>query len=173
MRTASPYRLTVPLALMAALMLACSGSFPTSPYDDANKNKGPSTSKDALEGKEFNKFFPTKVAAPFDLVYKQEKKGVAIAELKKDGKNVAQLSVTDILTEPQLWEEKYKDSTERINGYPVGKSDSALETAVLVADRFQVKVRTMPPATNATFGKADREEWIKKFDLDGLAKLAK
>jgi hypothetical protein len=172
MRTRSPRRLAVPLAVTAALMLACSGSFPTSQFDDANKKKGPSTSKDALDGKEFNKFFPT-AAAPFDLVYKQEKKGVAIAELKKDGKVVAQLSVTDILTEPQLWEEKYKDSKEKISDYPVAKSDSDKETAVLVAERFQVKVRTMPPATNATFGEDDRREWIKKFKLDGLAKLAK
>src|SRR4051794_11444486 len=105
MRTTSPRLLAVPLALTAALMLACSGGLATSPYDESNKNKGPSTSKDALEGKEFNKFFP-KAAAPFDLVYKQEKKGAAIAELKKDGKVVAQLSITDILSEPQLWEEK-------------------------------------------------------------------
>jgi hypothetical protein len=171
MHTRLPRRLAVPLAVTAALMIACSGSFNTSPYDDANRNKGPSTSKDALEGKEFNKFFP-KAAAPFDLVPKQDKKGEALYELKKDGKPVAQLSITDILTMPQLWEEKYKDSKEKINGYPVGVGGLALETAVLVAERFQVKVLTVP-AARATFDKADREEWIKKFDLDGLAKLAK
>jgi hypothetical protein len=170
MHTRLPRRLAVPLVVTAALMLACSGTLPTSPYDDANKKTGPSTSKDALEGKEFNKFFP-KAAAPFDLTYEQAKKGEALAELKKDGKRVAFLSITDSLNQPDLWETKYKDSKEKINGYPVGKSDSALETAVLVADRFQVKVRTAPPP--AVFSKADREEWIKKFDLDGLAKLAK
>jgi hypothetical protein len=168
MLSAPMRRLAVPLGLLALIMIACSGNLPTSPYDTAGKDKA--VAKEALEGKEFNKFFP-KASAPFDMVAKQDKKGASIYELKKDGKVVASLSITDTVSEPDA-KDKFKNSTEKINGYPSG-SESSLETAILVADRFQVKVRTMPPATNATFGKADREEWIKKFDLDGLAKLGK
>jgi hypothetical protein len=35
-----------------------------------------------------------------------------------------------------------------------------------------VKIRT-DVAAKETFPKAEREVWMKKFDLDGLAKLAK
>ena len=156
--------------LTAMLMLAC-GGIPTSTYDDSSK--GPSTVKESLEGKDFNKFFPKDQAkGEWDFVFKADKKGEAAGELKKAGKTVALLAITDTLNEPSA-KDKFKASTEKINGYPVGVSESSLETAILVADRFQVKVRTMPPATNATFGKTDREDWIKKFDLDGLAKLGK
>jgi hypothetical protein len=170
MRTAFPRHLAVPLALTAALMLAC-GGVPTSPYDESNKDKKPATKKESLEGKEFNQFFPKDHAkGEWDFVFKAEKKGYAEAVLKKNGKDVATLSITDTVNEPAA-RDKFKDSTEKINNYPVGKSESTMETAVLVGDRFQVKVRTVPPPTN--FSKADREDWMKKFDLDGLAKLAK
>ncbi len=164
----TPRSLVAPVVVTTLLMIACGGVMTTSPYDDANKNKGPSTSKEALEGKEFNKFFP-KASAPFDMVAKQDKKGVSLYELKKDGKVVAELSITDTVSTPET-RDKYKTSTEKIGNYPAAP-DGSLGTAVLVADRFQVKVRTLP--RRRCFSKEDREEWLKKFDLDGLAKLAK
>jgi hypothetical protein len=167
MRSAPLRYVAVPLALFALGLLACSGAV-TSPYDTV-PSKDKAVVKESLEGKEFNKFFP-KASAPFDMVAKQDKKGEAIYELKKDGKPVATLSITDTVNELSA-RDKFKDSKEKINGFPVGVSESSLETAVLVADRFQVKVRTLPPPQQ--FTKEDREEWLKKFDLEGLAKLAK
>ena len=163
----TPRQLVGPVLVTTLLMIACSGVV-TSPYDKANSTKGPSTSKEAIEGKEFNKFFP-KASAPFDMVAKQDKKGESLYELKKDGKPVASLSITDTVSTPEA-RDKFKTSTEMIGSYPK-VADGNLGTAVLVADRFQVKVRTAPPP--AVFSKEEREDWMKKFDLDGLAKLAR
>jgi hypothetical protein len=167
MRSTPLRSLTVTSALCAIMMIACGGTV-TSPYDTAPKDKA--VSKEAIEGKEFNKFFP-KASPPYDMVAKQDKKGESAYELKKDGKVVAMLYITDTESEPKF-KDKFKNSTKNIKGFP-SAAESDKETAILVADRFQVKVRTWPPATNATFGEDQREEWIKKFDLDGLSKLGK
>jgi hypothetical protein len=54
-----------------------------------------------------------------------------------------------------------------IAGYPaVEQGQNA--TAILVNDRFQVKVLSRDPA----FTKDDRAAWIEKFDLAGLADLS-
>ena len=42
-----------------------------------------------------------------------------------------------------------------------------MATAVLVGDRFQVKVLSRSPE----FTVSDRETWLAKFDLKGLSKL--
>jgi hypothetical protein len=121
--------------------------------------------KEALPGKEFNKFFP-KAESPWDLTYKQEKQGTAIASLKKDGKEVATLTVFDTISEPEVAKE-YKEATQALAGCPLLAKGSK-GTAVLVANRFQVQVRTAP---SAEFSEEQRKEWIKKFDLDGIANL--
>ena len=158
----------VTLALpLLALVAACGGGNPaetrwaTAQQESRNK---PAVSKEALPGSAFNKFFP-KAESPWDLTYKQEKQGTAIASLKKNGKEVATLTVFDTVSEPDVARE-YKESTQALAGCPL-VAKGAKGTAVLVANRFQVQVRSM----DNSFGEDDRKEWLKKFDLDGIAKL--
>jgi hypothetical protein len=149
-----------------ALMVACGGNPADTRWTSAqqgSRNK-PAVAKEALPGSAFNKFFP-KAESPWDLTYKQEKPGTAIASLKKDGKEVATLYVVDTISEPDVAQE-YKESTQALAGCPLVAKGSK-GTAVLVANRFQVQVRS----TDNSFSEDDRKEWLKKFDLDGIAKL--
>ena len=161
-------RLLIGLLLLplVAMVVACGGNpaetrWATAQQESRNQ---PAVSKEALAGKEFNKFFP-KAASPWDLTYKQEKQGTAIASLKKDGKEVATLTVFDTVSDPDVAKD-YKDSTEALAGCPL-VAKGAKGTAVLVANRFQVMVRSM----DNSFTEDDRKDWLKKFDLEGIAKL--
>ncbi len=76
------------------------------------------------------------------------------------------MSISDVLNNPSTVN-KYQDSATKINGFPAvtqGKSG----TAVLIADRYQVKIRSKD---TSAFTESDREKWLKKFDLRGLSKL--
>ncbi len=115
-------------------------------------------------GGEFNKFFP-KSADGFDVVFTQEKAGMAQAKLKRDGKDAAMLTIADLTGNPEA-ADKFKSSTAGIAGYPAAASGS-LGTAVLVAGRFQVQARS----TDSSFTENDRRLWLERFDLNGLAKL--
>lgn len=115
-------------------------------------------------GGEFNKFFP-KSADGFDVVFTQEKAGMAQAKLKKEGKDAAMLTIADLTGNPDA-AGKFKGSTAAIAGYPAAASGS-MGTAVLVADRFQVQVRS----TDSSFTENDRRLWLERFDFNGLAKL--
>jgi hypothetical protein len=151
---------------LLGMFIACGGNPSESRWatvQQESRNK-PAVSKEALEGSAFNKFFP-KAKDQFDLTFKQEKKGFAQASLKKDGKEVALLSVSDTISEPDATE-KYKETKEELAGYPMAAIGTKA-TGLLVGNRFQVQVRSM----DESFGKDDREEWLKKFDLDGIAKL--
>ncbi|MFM7560359.1 MAG: hypothetical protein ACKO5O_09945, partial [Cylindrospermopsis raciborskii] len=100
----------------------------------------------------------------YNRVYTQEKKGFSEANLKKDGKVVAQLAISDTTSTPGT-ASKYANSTKTIDGYPaveLGKT----QTSVLVG-KYQVKVISKDPLFKAS----EREDWIEKFDLDGLSKL--
>ena len=59
-----------------------------------------------------------------------------------------------------------KNSTETISGYPAVNQGSKA-TAVLVEDRFQVKVLSR----DTSFTESDRKSWLGKFDLNGLSQL--
>jgi hypothetical protein len=156
--------------LLVVLVVACGGgpkATPTSSrWDDTQQESSgtPATSAESLPGSAFNKFFP-KSGKGFDIVYTQEKEGFAEAKLKKDGDEIATLSISDTINNPSA-AEKYKDSTETLAGYPVAEIGSK-GTGILVADRFQVQVRS----TVDDFEQGDREFWIQEFDLDDLAKL--
>jgi hypothetical protein len=152
---------------LVALVVACGGGNPAdtrwATAQQQSRTK-PAVAKEALAGKEFNKFFP-KAESPWDRTYKQEKQGTAIASLKKDGKEVATLTVFDTVSDPDVAKD-YKDSTEALAGCPL-VAKGAKGTAVLVANRFQVMVRSM----DNSFTEDDRKDWLKKFDLEGIAKL--
>jgi hypothetical protein len=124
----------------------------------ANVNK-----KAIINGGEFNKFFPT--ADGYERVYTQEKEGFAEAKLKQDGNTLAMLSISDTASNPSAIN-KYQNSDRSLAGYPLAEVGSTA-TSLLVADRLQVKVLSR----DSDFTSTDREAWLEKFDLAGLAKL--
>ena len=171
------------LILMALVMPGCKGGGKDSKTEPAEKSKGTqekskpeSTEKvtgtqeesksvhTPLPGGEFNKFFPEK-SGDFTIVYTQEKKGMAQAKLKKAGADVAALTISDVAANPGA-ADKFKNSSMNIAGFPAAKSGGK-GTAILVENRFQVQVRSHAD----DFTDKDREEWLKKFDLSGLAQL--
>ncbi|MFN5514756.1 MAG: hypothetical protein ACK5CA_08395 [Cyanobacteriota bacterium] len=120
--------------------------------------------KESTQGSEFNRFFPPG-GQGFERVYTQEKKGFAEAKLKKDGKDLAVMAISDVVNTPGA-ADKFKASSAQISGFPAVQQGSTA-TAVLVADRYQVKVLSRDPSFSAT----DRETWLGKFNLKGLAQL--
>jgi hypothetical protein len=127
------------------------------------QNRLPRSNK-PLAGGEFNKFFPAE-SDGYTRVASQEKEGFAEYKLKKDGKDVAMLAVTDTVTNPEA-AAKFQQSTRQINGYPAMDQGSTA-TAVLIDNRFQVKVLSRSPS----FTKQDREMWLQKFNFAGIAGL--
>ncbi len=123
------------------------------------------TSGDPLPGGEFNKFFPEQ-SGNYDMVAKQEKQGFAQYSLRRDGEEIAQLSVTDLRGNPQA-AEKFAEPDMTIAGYPA-KKDGTKGTTLLVEQRFQVKVRSPGGQLN----ESDRVKWLQAFDLAGIAGLA-
>jgi hypothetical protein len=101
----------------------------------------------------------------FEVVYTQEKIGFAEATLKEDGEDVATLAIFDTVSNPAA-AGKYAESSEELEGYPLVAVGSNTN-AILVADRFQVQVRSR----SDEFTEDDRKEWLAEFDLDGLAAL--
>jgi hypothetical protein len=84
--------------------------------------------------------------------------------LKKGGKDIAVLSISDTTSTPSA-AAKFSKSTKKIGGYPaveVGKT----QTAILVG-KYQVKALSRDPSFTAS----DRADWLENFNLDGLAKL--
>lgn len=161
-------RSVVALILASCLLFtSCSQQAP-SRFDDAQQQ---STSKGATavvdtsqSGGTFNSYFPDG-NSEYERVYSQEKKGFAQAKLKKNGNDVAILSISDTMNTPNA-ANKFADSTQRIGGYPA-VSQGSKGTAVLVGDRYQVKIRSK----DDSFTESDREKWLSKFDLRGLSKL--
>lgn len=167
-------RVLAPLLLSLLLFTtACApktpGRFDQAQQQSSQQKSGQAVAKNSTQGSEFNKFFPT-AGAGYQRVYTQEKKGFAEAKLKKDGKDLAVLSVNDTqavkgAANPAA---KFVNSPKTVGGYPA-VSQGSTGTAILVANRYQVKVQSR----DASFTEADREAWIQKFNLSGLAQLAK
>ncbi len=120
---------------------------------------------EVVRGGEFNKFFPEE-RDPFTLTFLQEKEGFAEAALEFEGEEVATLSISDTANNPSA-RDKFTSSNLDLEGYPLAPVGS-LGTAILVADRFQVQVRSSAD----DFAESDRTAWLLEFDLDGLATLA-
>lgn len=158
----------VTLLLTGSLFLtSCSQQAP-SRFDGAQQE---STQKSATAvvdrsqtGGSFNRYFPD-AGEGYERIYSQEKQGFAQAKLKKDGQEIAILSISDTLNDPSTVD-KYKSSGTEVKGYPA-VSQGSTGTAVLVSDRYQVKIRSK----DSSFTKSDREKWLSKFDLRGLSNL--
>jgi hypothetical protein len=156
-------------ALLLSVVLLTTGCSPKAPgrFDQAQKEstqpKNVAVAKTATQSSEFNKFFP-KASDGYQGVYTQEKKGFANLKLKKGGKDIALLSISDTTSTPNAVA-KFSESTKKIGGYPainVGKT----QTAILVG-KYQVKAIS----SNPSFTASDRADWLEKFNLNGLARL--
>jgi hypothetical protein len=131
---------------------------------DKSTAQNPNLPKKAVAGGKLNKYFPSS-GGGFDRVFAQEKSGFAEAKLNKGGKNVAMLSINDIAGNRSAGS-KFQSSSKQIGGYPA-VSQGANITAVLVANRYQVKVQSR----DTSFTASDREDWLSKFNLRGLASV--
>jgi hypothetical protein len=155
----------LPLLLALGLSLAAAAcSKEPSRWDQAASAKPTAiTAEGSRAGSAFNKFFPGDGVDGHSRVYTAEKPGYAEAKLKKDGKDVAVISISDTLNEPDA-RGKFASAGDKVKGYPlvtVGKNQSA----ALVKDRYQVKV------SSPSLDEAARKTWIERFDLAGLAGL--
>ena len=155
--------------IMSVLLLvtSCAQQAP-SRFDqaqEASTSKGATAVvKDSQTGSNFNRYFPSSTGS-YTRVYSQEKQGFAQAKLNKDGQEVAILSISDTLNNPTATA-KFKQSGQKIAGYPAVNQGSK-STAILVGDRYQVKVRSK----DDSFTEEDRQDWLSKFDLRGLSRL--
>lgn len=154
---------TLSLLLGLALSLAACQKEP-SRWDQAASAKPTAiAAAESKPGSAFNKFFPADGVDGHSRVYSAEKPGFAEAKLKKDGKDVAVLSISDTANEADA-KGKFASAADKLSGYPlvtVGKNQSA----VLVKDRYQVKVSSQSLDADA------RKAWLSRFDLAGLAGL--
>lgn len=117
------------------------------------------------KGSAFNKFLPDGKGTDYDRTFTQEKEGFAEIKLSLKGTEMAKISISDTVTNLSA-RNKFEGVTELVNGFPFiveGKNSSA----VLVGDRYQVKVMSRDTAFTA----ADRKDWLAEVDLKGLAKL--
>jgi hypothetical protein len=141
---------------------------PPSPFEQAQQEStergATAVVKDSTKGGEFNAYFPT-ASGDYERIFAQEKQGFAEIKLKQKGQDVAVMSISDIRNNPTA-ADKFKQSSSQLAGFPMVQQGSTA-TAVLVGDRYQVKVLSRSPAFTA----ADRETWLSKFDLKGLAAL--
>lgn len=167
-------KIFVPLLLCLLLFTtACSpktpGRFDQAQQQSSQQKSGQAVARDATQGSEFNKFFP-KPQDGIERVYTQEKKGFAEAKLKKDGQDLAVISIndTEAVKGPTNPATKFQASSQTIAGYP-SVTQGVNGTALLVGNRYQVKVQSRNPSFTAS----DRQAWLEKFDLSGLAQLAK
>jgi 3D (Asp-Asp-Asp) domain-containing protein len=162
-------KILAPLLLSVLLLITSCAKEPPSRFEQAQQQSsqqksGQAVVKDATQGANFNKFFPS-AGSGYERVYTQEKKGFAEAKLKKDGKDVAMLSISDTKSTPSA-ATKYQQSTKKIGGYPALEIGTT-QTGVLVNNRYQVKVLSRDPSLTPR----DREAWLQKFDLNGLSRL--
>ncbi|MEH2410053.1 hypothetical protein [Nostoc sp.] len=157
-------------ALLLSMVLLTTACTPKTPgrFDQAQKEstqqkRGQAVTKTATQGSEFNKLFPD-AGDGYQRVYTQEKKGFAEAKLKKGGKEVALLSISDTTSTPST-AAKFSKSTKKIGGYPAVEVGNT-QTAILVG-KYQVKALSRDPSFKAS----DRADWLEKFNLSRLASL--
>ena len=119
---------------------------------------------EVVNGTSFNRLFPTPEAGE-QLVFTQEKRGFSQARLRQGGEVKALLSISDVITNPTA-RAKFGSGDERLGGWPLVEQGPQA-SAVLVADRFQVKVIGQGSGLDAQ----QRHELLEGFDLSGLAAL--
>ncbi len=122
------------------------------------------STREVVNGTEFNAMFPS--AAPGEsVVFTQEKRGFSEAKLKRDGQVTALLAISDTVTAPEA-RTKFAAVQTRLKGWPL-VDQGAQASALLVADRFQVKVI----GQGSGLEPERRHELLGAFDLQALATL--
>lgn len=163
-------RIVCSFLLITLLLLTSCSKQPPSRFEQAQQeslqagNRNTAVVKKAESGSSFNQFFPAS-SDGYERVFTQEKPGFAQAKLKQEDKEVAMMSVFDTISN-QTATDDFQNSSDTVKGYP-SVEKGANTTAVLVANRFQVKITSR----DAAFNQANRLAWLEKFNLDGLAKL--
>lgn len=162
-------------AMLALLLAGCGGggdapsagpSAPAPPPDRVGAAPPSSSggSQKATAGSSFNKLFPNS-GGGYERVFTQEKSGYAQADLMSGGKKLATLSISDTNANPSA-RSKFQSAGKQIAGCPAAEVGSGA-TAILVNNRYQVQIRSNAP----TFSAQDREAWLQKFNLAGIAGL--
>lgn len=118
-----------------------------------------------VNGPAFNALFP-KVHPGEQMVFTQEKRGFSQARLKEGDTTKALLSISDVLTSPSS-RAKFNGAKRDLQSWPL-VDQGTQASALLVADRFQVKVI----GQGAGLTPDDRHDLLSAFDLKGLAALA-
>lgn len=117
-----------------------------------------------LPGDALQTFLP-KAGSGFFVEIIQTSEGNVEAALKLENTQIATLSIRDTSGGPGI-NAGFQSSTLTIAGYPALEVDPQT-TAILVANRYQVSVRSVAP----DFTPEDRQYWLAEFDLAGLAAL--
>lgn len=117
-----------------------------------------------VNGSAFNRLFPAP-GADRQLVFSQEKRGFSEARLKQNDRTLALLAISDTATAPEA-RDKFSTASERLQGWPLVEQGEHA-SALLVADRFQVKVIEQ----NEALPQVERRQVLAAFDLKGLAAL--
>lgn len=121
--------------------------------------------REVVNGTRFNRLFPAPQAGE-QLVFTQEKRGFSQARLKQGAEVRALLSISDVASSPAS-RNKFIHSEERLQSWPLVDQGSQA-SALLVADRFQVKVIGQGNGLDV----AQRHELLGAFDLPALAALS-
>jgi hypothetical protein len=121
-------------------------------------------SSQVVNGTAFNRLFPEPDEGD-QLVFTQEKRGFSEARLKHGGQVKALLAISDVTTAPEA-RKKFETSQSSLQGWPLVEQ-GAQATALLVADRFQIKVIGQGDGLEAE----QRQDLIGRFNLRGLAAL--
>ena len=117
-----------------------------------------------VNGTNFNRLFPSPEAGE-QLVFTQEKRGFSQARLKRGSDVVALLSISDVTSSPAS-RNKFIHSQERLRSWPLVDQGSQA-SALLVADRFQVKVIGQGNGMDSQ----QRHALLEAFDVASLAAL--
>ncbi|WP_255101634.1 MULTISPECIES: hypothetical protein [unclassified Synechococcus] len=117
-----------------------------------------------VNGSRFNRLFP-RSNPELRVTMSQEKRGFSEARLKQGDQVIALLAISDTITAPEA-RAKFEQAEERLKGWPLVEQGPHA-SALLVADRFQVKVIEHGSSLDA----AHRHGVLENFDLQGLAAL--
>jgi len=118
-----------------------------------------------VNGTAFNRLFPQPGPGE-QLVFTQEKRGFSEARLKQGDQTRALLAISDTISAPSA-RDKFAASSERLQGWPLAEQGGQA-SALLVADRFQVKVIGQGAGLDAQ----QRHDLLAAFQLQKLAALA-
>jgi hypothetical protein len=132
-------------------------------WDQAATSTATAGASPKIEGSKLNAFFPADGTDGYSRVFSQEKEGFVEAKLKKDGQEVATLSISDASGD-EAAKGKFASASDKVGDHPlvtVGNNQSA----ALVGGKFQVKV------SSKTLDAEARKALLAKFDLAGLSKI--